>query len=362
MSGAILFYISSHGFGHVTRAIVLVEAMRRRGVPVTARTYSGLAWLFEQRGLPMSPSRGPVDLGMVQPSAMDIDLEKTLAHHLALGAEWEARVDEEALVIRQSGARLVAGDIPPLAFAAAKRAGVPSAAVGNFSWDWIFAYYAAKDERFQPIAERYAQAYASATTLFRLPLSCPMPAFASVVEAPLLVRRSAQDRAAARRLVGIPEQDDRPLILVSFGGVKGLETDMRRSEDLTDFLCVGFEDRPRGLKTDWIHIPTRSKLEHVDVMAACDAVIGKPGYGTCAEALAHRRPFLYVPRPDYPENAALVDGMTRLGVAAPLSREDFQAGRWRPALEALLEAPAHWADLPLDGAEFIALRLGELVE
>ena len=130
---------------------------------------------------------------------------------------------------------------------------------------------------------------------------------------------------------------------------------------MTDFLCVGFTDRPRGLKTDWIHVPLRSKTEHVDVMAACDAVIGKPGYGTFAEALVHRKPFLYVPR-DFPEVPCLVAEMSRLGRAAPLPRPDFETGRWRPALEALLESSGAWTDLPLDGDEFIASRLAEFVK
>ena len=44
-------------------------------------------------------------------------------------------------------ATVVVGDIPPLAFAAAARAGVPSVAVGNFTWDWIYSGYDAFEQR-----------------------------------------------------------------------------------------------------------------------------------------------------------------------------------------------------------------------
>lgn len=39
-------------------------------------------------------------------------------------------------MLEQIGADVVIGDIPPLAMAAADRAGVPGVAGGNFTWDW----------------------------------------------------------------------------------------------------------------------------------------------------------------------------------------------------------------------------------
>lgn len=362
MGGSILFYVSSHGFGHATRCIVLIEELKRRGVSVMARTAGSLAWLFEQSGVSFSAARRPPDEGMIQANALDVDLERTLRHHEALGAEWDQRVGEEAGVIAASGARLVVCDAPPLALAAAHRAGVPAVVVSNFSWDWIFACYAERQPSFSPVARRYAEAYARAKAAFRLQMSCPMPALAGAEEAPLLARRSSLDRAAARRALGLEEGDERPVVLVSFGGIKVLETDMRRSEDLSDFFCLGFTERPRGLKTEWLRLPVRSSKPHVDVVAACDVVLGKPGYGTFSEALAHRKPCLYVPRPDFPEAACLVEAMSRWGRLVALSRRDFEEGRWRAALEKTLESSAPWAEVDLGGETFIASRLTELLE
>ncbi len=55
--------------------------------------------------------------------------------------DFNARADAEAEVLRQLQATLVVADIPPLACAAADRAGVPSVVLGNFTWDWIYAAY-----------------------------------------------------------------------------------------------------------------------------------------------------------------------------------------------------------------------------
>jgi hypothetical protein len=75
------------------------------------------------------------------------------------------------------------------------------------------------------------------------------------------------------------------------------------------------------------------------VIHACDAVIGKPGYGTVAEALVHGTRFLYLTRESFREQAPLVESLTRRGCARPMPREDFAAGRWRTHLDALFAQP-----------------------
>ena len=55
----------------------------------------------------------------------------------------------EAL-IAETGARLVVADIPSIPIEAAKRCGIPAVAMGNFSWDWIYADFAARDFTLQP--------------------------------------------------------------------------------------------------------------------------------------------------------------------------------------------------------------------
>ena len=44
-------------------------------------------------------------------------------------------------MLRALDAALVVADIPPLALAAARLAGVPAIALGNFTWDWIYRDY-----------------------------------------------------------------------------------------------------------------------------------------------------------------------------------------------------------------------------
>ena len=84
---------------------------------------------------------------------------------------FDRRVDAEAALLRPRRATVVVGDIPPLAFAAAARAGVPSVAVGNFTWDWIYGAYDAFERAGAGASHRRTirDAYATATRALRLP-------------------------------------------------------------------------------------------------------------------------------------------------------------------------------------------------
>ena len=95
-------------------------------------------------------------------------------------------------------------DIPPLAIAAARRAGIPSIVVGNFTWDWIYAYYP-RFERMAPgVISTIARAYADADLALRLPVHGGFDSMAAVtVDIPFIARRSARDPAETRRRLGI---------------------------------------------------------------------------------------------------------------------------------------------------------------
>lgn len=360
MRAPLLFYVSGHGYGHVTRCVAVLRALRALDpdAPLLARTEAP-AWLFEEADADVEVSSAPIDVGMLQSNGLDIDLDATLAAHERFLAGWDQAVTREAEFIRLRRPALVVGDMPALAFAAAAAAGVPAAALGNFSWDWILDYYAARDPRWRPAAQRYRAAYSSAAELLRLPMHGDFPAFAPdrITDLPIAVSRSRLSPSEARAAVGA--EDSRPRVLLSFGGFGAGELDLGRGDDLADFVFVGFGPKPRGLKAQWKEFPRKTPVPHVDILAGCDAVIGKPGFGTFAEAVAHKKPMLYLPRADFPEVPRLLAWMERHGRTVLLPREDFYAGRWRAALGALLGVKRAFPEARCDGAELAAARLLE---
>ena len=90
------------------------------------------------------------------------------------------------------------------------------------------------------------------------------------------------------------------------------------------------------------------------MVAASDAVIGKPGYGTVAEAIAHATRFLFLPREGFREALPLVEGLSAHGTALQIPRLDFSRGRWRPYLDALFELPLPTTRVDTGGADAVA--------
>jgi hypothetical protein len=352
----LLFYVSGHGFGHATRTRALIAELQRRrpvGLDVHVRTEAPHR-IFQERDVGVACTRAQVDVGMLQRSSMDVDLAASLAAHESFVRDWERRVDAEARFVESFAPSLVVADLPPLAFAAAARAGVPAVGMANFSWDWIAAAYRTDEPRWAPISDCYAAAYASAERVYRLPLHSDFGAFPDVVDVPFVVNRSAHDRAACRARLGLADDDHRRLVLVSFGGF-GMEAIAGGADDdLGDYHFTVVGDAPRGIGGAWLSLPNPSPIPHEDLMQACDAVIGKTGYGTVAEALAHDVRFAYLPRAGFAEVPLLEDGLRRLGYAHAMPRADFEAGRWRAALDALFAAPPPPSKPACDGAQRIA--------
>jgi hypothetical protein len=353
---ALAVYVSSHGFGHAVRVSdVLAELLvRSPNCRVYVRTLAP-EWLFPAR---VSLERSSTDVGLVQRDSLTIDFAATLEALAELEATCEARVEKEAAWLRAIDASLVLGDIPPIAFAAADRVRVAGIALGNFSWDWIYRAYVTRNDRFAGHADRAAESYAFAKCLLRLPFHADMPAFRSVVDIPLVARRSASSRADVRRRIGLPVA--RPLVLLSFGGLGLGKLNVAPLGEMADVGFVAtepFADAPPNLTC----LP-RSQLDYTALLAACDAVITKPGYGIVASSLVNGVRVLYATRDDFPETPILVRALEEHGTAEAVEAADLVRGEIRAPLERLLARPVCESPIAADGAaraaELLVRELG----
>jgi L-arabinokinase len=357
----LLYYVSGHGFGHATRSAALIEALRRissDSLRIHVRS-AAPHWIFEDRGSDVTCSTASIDPGMIQRNAFDLDLAATIQAHEAFADGWETLLRREAELLERIAPRVVLSDIPALAIGAAAAAGIPAVGVSNFSWDWILAGYADREPRLRPLIRRYAEAYGKAECVFRLPMHGDLGAFPSIVDVPLLTRRSHLPRAVVRRQLGIADDERRPLVLVSFGGFGSGPLSAPETPEMEGYLFLAFAEKPSGFRGDWRRLPTPSPIPHEELVAACDALIGKPGYGTAAEVIAERTRFLYLSRADWTEGPPLEEGLARDGCARAIPRDDFFAGRWREHLDALLAQPLPAQAPAANGAEVIASQLLE---
>ena len=225
----------------------------------------------------------------------------------------------------------VVGDIPPLAFAAAARAGVPSVAVANFTWDWIYGDLpgvrpAARRTSIPAIRRAYAHGDARAAA------------------------------AAARRLRadGRPSSRDIPLhrrpIDARPGGHAAAARHRRRARRsccrrsaATASTCRSTRCGRRGR----LHAARRRRasrragLRYEDLVAAADVVVSKPGYGIVSRMRRERHgAALHVARPLRRVRRARRGDAARPALPLSSRRTICCAGRWADAIDALLAQPA----------------------
>ena len=372
----IAFYISGHGFGHASRDIEVLNALGRLApdVPVAVRT-SAPKWLFDltlTRHVDFTSRE--CDTGIVQIDSLSLDEAATVRRATEFHARLDAMAGEEARWLRSIGARLVVGDIPPLACAAGHVADLPVVALGNFTWDWIYDGYrdwlAGAD-----LVERLGAAYALADTALRLPMHGGFQTMRQVVDLPFIARRSTRSAADTRARLGLPP--DRPLVLLSFGGYGLQRIDLGAVGSLTGYTAVVTADVTANRRANEVpsgargatfptnvqlvdeHALYRDGLRYEDLVAAVDVVMTKPGYGIIAECVANDTANVYTSRGRFVEYDVLVREMPRWLRCGFISNEDLLAGRWHQALDQTLALPAPPETIGVDGAERAATMILE---
>lgn len=356
-------YVSGHGFGHATRTAEVLRAVRQEApdLPLAVVTSAPEALFRESLSGPFTYRRLPTDVGLAQRGALAIDEAETLARWRAFEAERPALVEAEARWLREVGVEAVLADVPPLAFEAAEKAGVPGVGLTNFSWDWIYGHFARRNAGFAEAARSAASAYARAELLLELPFAGDLGAFPRREPIPMVARRPRRPREETRRLLGL---GGGPVVLVSFGGLGLPGFAPRVLAGLREFrfvLGAGEDDLPANVRAVSRQGLAALGLAYRDVIAAADAVVTKPGYGTVTDCIAAGVRLVYTDRGDFPEYPILVEGMARYLPCAYVTNDDVGAGRLGAALARVLAAP-----LPppprLDGAEVAARRLLAVAE
>jgi hypothetical protein len=359
----LVFYISGHGFGHASREIEVINALFARAphARIIVRT-SAARWLFERtlRG-PADVQHAVCDTGAVQQGSLVVDVPATVRAAAEFHANPEPRIDEEARLLEGAGAQLVIADVPPLAFAAAARAGVPAVALSNFTWDWIYEGYEDALADAPWLIDRLRAWYALADEAWRLPLAGGFDSFRRIVDLPFIARHARHGRGEVRERLGLPA--DAPLLLVSFGGYQSHELDLARAAASVRHARIVITSPnpttallPPGVLTIDEHALYGSGLRYEDLVGAIDIVLTKPGYGIVSECIANGARLLYTSRGRFREYDIFVDQMPRLLPCEFLPQTDLSTGDWDPAIARLLAQPAP-TQRPTNGADAVAERI-----
>jgi hypothetical protein len=364
----VIFFISGHGFGHASRQVEIINAFGAR-IPearILIRSAVSPSLLARTLQVDYELCAGACDTGIVQKTSVEHDDQATIRDAIDFYSTFEARVVADTAQLAAMDVALVVGDIPPLAFEVAQRLSVPSVAIGNFTWDWIYETHPGMTDAAPSLVPLIRRAYRTATQALELPFGGGFDVFASSRRIPLVARQPTRDRAATRAHFAIPV--DRPAVLLSFGGYGMPHLDIA-SIDARDWTLVLTD---RILSMDAAQVPEnvvylseqrfdRTGFRYEDLVAAVDVVMSKPGYGIASECIAGGTPLVYTSRGIFREYDVFVREMPQFLRCQFISHSDLFAGRWQAPLEAVLHQPAPPMKLATNGADVAAEALANAV-
>lgn len=352
----IAFFVTPHGYGHASRASAVMNALGVRVPGLTIEIFTRVPLWFFNMSLRVNFHYHDVltDIGLVQANSMVEDLPETIHKLEAFLPFRPALVEDLAAQVHVAGCEMVICDIAPLGIAVAREAGLPSVLVENFTWDWIYSGYRTEEPRFAPYIDYLHGIFAAADTHVRTTPVCSEELPASLTTNPVW-REPRSTRAETRARLGVPPQA--PMVLVTMGGIVTEFPYLERLQKSAEvrFLIPGGSDRyeQRG---SLVLIPHHSDLYHPDLVQACDAVIGKLGYSTLAEAYSHGLPFGFVPRKRFRESLEMGKYAREVMGALELGEEQFASGAWLACVPDLLAQPRREPQKP-NGADQVAAYL-----
>lgn len=291
------------------------------------------------------------DLGLVQRTALEEDIPATVAALDAMLPFDERRLSEVAEWLHRLGCHAVVSDISPLGIAVARRAGLPSILVENFTWGWIYRHHERGTSELRRHGDRLDRVVARVDLHLQTEPACQTTPGARRIGP--IARQLREPAESVRARLGI--HPDEQMVLVSMGGVRWSYGELEALQKLDRIVCVipGAGDAV-GRQGSLVCLPHRGPFHHPDLVHASDLIIGKLGYSTVAEAVHYGRRFLVIRRPAFPESSVLEAYVRRRLPAAVLEQWAFDRGDWTPSVLELLGVPVETGEVVEDGAAVAA--------
>ena len=347
----IAYFISPHGLGHAARSAAVMQAISDFDASVRFEIFTTVpAWFFaDSMSAAFTCHDRLTDIGLVQKTAFQADLNKTLGRLNDFFPIPASYISEMAVTVNKLNCLLIICDIAPLGISIAKETGIPSVLVENFTWDWIYEQYSSANNGFEKHI-RYLRSLFQAVNyhIKTEPICCSGSVDLKTSPVSRQVKTSP-DRIRER--LGLKE--DAPMVLITTGGIRQSYDFLKQLRQLPDIHFVMPGAGPKMIIHDnCIILPYRSTYYHPDLVNASDAVVGKVGYSTLAEVYQAGVPFGYVLRSNFRESGPMAAFIRNEMQGFSLKESDFNSGIWTTKIRKLLSLPQVQRN-EADGAEAI---------
>ena len=284
----------------------------------------------------------PRDVGLVQPDPLTVDLQATSLALNDLHDNWSTRFAKEREAMAAFKPDLLLADIPYLPIAVAADLAIPSIGIASLSWDHVVAaYYSLAIPLHRQWWQQMRDAY-GLTTLGLLPdPAIEQDTFPVSKKIPPIAIPAQADRAGLRQDLHIAKDDNRPIVLVSLGGIPATSLPIAVLAADDRWHWISDIPLPANLRqTKHMHyLGGLPNWTFRNLSASVDAIVSKPGYGMAVASVYDDVVFLYVRRGTFPDEELICSWLQSNGRSGEIAMQSFLAGEWSEPLTALLELP-----------------------
>lgn len=316
----IAYFISGHGYGHAVRSVQLINAL-----PDTIFSiFTTIEKNYFEREINQAfdYSHYELDCGCVQTDALEVNIQGTYESYALIEAQRETTISECKQLLLAKNIEFVISDISAIALTIAHQLNLPSLAISNFTWAEIYAEYIPIEPRFQQLLNSIRQDYSNANCFARLKPGLEQHPFHVHEDVGLLCRNKARDRAWLYEQLGLDQS--KKLCLVYIGQYGLSETNWQNFSTYSDWQFVGIYPLNKAPE-NYLQINLEESLiKYTDLVANCDLILAKLGYGSVAESLYWKKPVAYPPRKLFCEFNTLENELNKVGTGFPLSLEQLQ--------------------------------------
>ena len=355
----IAYFVSPHGFGHAARAAAVMQSLSDMDPSVHFEIFTTVPHWFFQESLTASFSYHYLltDIGLEQKTAFEIDYEDSLRRLSAFFPVPPSMIAEICETIEIQKCVLVVCEIAPMGILVAKKAGIASLLVENFTWDWIYEHYSISDERIHQFIDYLKPIFDGADFHIQTEPVC-RPASVDLLSAPVS-RKVRTDSDKIRAELGISRLSK--MVLITTGGIPQSYDFLEKLHAQREICFVMPGAGPeQSVRNNLTILPHHSAFYHPDLVNASDAVVGKIGYSTVAEVYQARIPFGYVARSDFRESVSMVDFVQKRMSGIAISESDFSSGNWIQKLNDLFGLN-HMPSDNINGADQIGRFIARII-
>ena len=332
----LLLAVSGHGYGHLAQCAPVINALWRRlpGLRVTICSRLDREIIANRLERPFDYHCVATDPVLPMLNAWQVDVPGAQAVYTGFYRDRKAGMARDRALLERLRPDLVLANIPWRLLQAAREAGIPAVALCSLNWAAVYRNYCGRSADSDSVLEAMWQGYRAAD-VFLLPApAMDMPEPGNTLAIGPIARLGIADRDGLKAAMSLPPTAR--TVLVALGGIAS-DLPLSNWPRIPDTTWL-FAHAVHTGRDDMVNC-SRLATGFIDILASCDAVLTKPGYGTYAEAVCNAVPILTLARPDWPETAGMNNWARQYGRLQEFSQAAFAGGDFAAALQTLWQQP-----------------------